>query len=88
MIDYLLIFFPAEHYLSTQGETGGIYSESYENVAVLFASIPDFMESFKEDTDLDDVNHFLKQLNDIIRSFDMVRVYYKSRVSEMANVPA
>ena len=62
----------AEHYLSTSRETGELYSESYEKVAVLFASMPNFMESFKDEDNLQLGLKRLKTLNEIIRSLDMV----------------
>ena len=65
-------FFIAEHYLSSHRETGELFSEKYEKVAVIFASMPDFMESFKDDTDLQAGLRALKALNEIIRSLDMV----------------
>ena len=67
-------FFIAEHYLSSHRETGELFSEKYEKVAVIFASMPDFMESFKDDTDLQAGLRALKALNEIIRSLDMVSV--------------
>jgi hypothetical protein len=67
-------FFPtAEHYLSSQGETGDLYSESYEKVAVLFASIPDYMDSSFTDSDFQRGVACLTMLNEIIASFDRVQ---------------
>ena len=65
-------FSTAEHYLSSSREPGELYCETYQKVAVLFASMPDFMESFRDDSDLQAGLHCLKTLNEIIRSFDMV----------------
>ena len=71
--------FSAEHYLYNKREGDGLYSESYENVAVLFASIPDFMDAFTEYEE-DSIGHgndggseCLDALNEIIASFDKVR---------------
>ena len=69
---YNVIYFTAEHYLSSSRETGELFSEKYEKVAVIFASMPDFMESFKDDTDLQAGLRALKALNEVIRSLDMV----------------
>ena len=80
-----VFFLTAEHYLSSHRETGGLYSESYDNVAVLFASIPDFMDSFKDGgTDLSAGMLCLKALNEIIRNFDMVKANY-SKYSRVPN---
>jgi hypothetical protein len=40
-------FFSASYYLINQREEGDLYSEVYSNVAVLFASIPDYMDEFR-----------------------------------------
>ena len=42
-----LPIFSANYYLTNQREEGDLYSEEYTNVAVLFASIPDYMDSFR-----------------------------------------
>ncbi len=39
--------FSASYYLTNQREEGDLYSEEYTHVAVLFASIPDYMDSFR-----------------------------------------
>ena len=67
-----MTYFIADHYLSSHRETGELFSETYEKVAVIFASMPDFMESFKDDTNLQAGLRALKALNEIIRSLDMV----------------
>ena len=67
--------FSADHYLSSHRETGELFSEKYEKVAVIFASMPDFMESFKDDTNLQAGLRALKALNEVIRSLDMVSKY-------------
>ena len=45
----------ASYYLTNQREEGDLYSEEYTHVAVLFASIPDYMDSFRFGTKHDDV---------------------------------
>lgn len=70
---YYHLLYIAEHYLSSQRETGELYCEAYEKVAVLFACIPDFMDSFSDDSDLQVGVECLKMLNEIIGSFDRVR---------------
>lgn len=67
-----MLYLSAEHYLSSTREPGELYCETYQKVAVLFASMPDFMDSFRDDSDLQAGLHCLKTLNEIIRSFDMV----------------
>ena len=66
------IYFIAEHYLSTHRDTGELFSEKYEKVAVIFAAMPDFLASFTDDTDLQAALRALKALNEIIRGLDMV----------------
>ena len=52
-----------------------LYSERYENIAVMFASIPNYKEFYDEN----DVNkqglECLRLLNEIICDFDKVCVY-------------
>ena len=71
---YVHIFSPLlplspSHSLSPQD----LYSQSHENVCVMFASIPGFWEFYNET----DINHggmeCLRLLNEIIADFDEVR---------------
>ena len=61
----------ADHYLSSNREPGDLYCESYEQVAVLFATIPDFMQTFIDDS-VGVGEECLKKLNLIISRFDKV----------------
>ena len=47
LVAKLLIQFITANYYLTQRDEGDLYSESYSNVAVLFASIPDYMDAFR-----------------------------------------
>merc|ERR1719244_1843979 len=38
----------ADEYLNSNRETGKLFSESYQNVAVMFASLPNFIDFFTE----------------------------------------
>ncbi len=71
------MLFLAEHYLTANREADGLYCETYENVAVLFASIPDFMDAFDEEAGLADGVDCLNALNEIIASFDKVSLIAK-----------
>ena len=57
--------------MSSNRETGDLYCESYEKVAVLFASIPGFMQTFIDDS-VGVGEECLEKLNLIISSFDRV----------------
>ncbi len=64
----------ADVYLANRRDTGRLYSESYNAVAVMFASIPDYIDFYTDN----DLHHggggiiCLKILNEIIASFDKV----------------
>ena len=56
---------------------GGLYSESYSSVAVMFASIPDYIDFYAESSLRSGGGRgfvCLKILNDIIAAFDRVRI--------------
>ena len=61
--------------MSSNREPGDLYCESYEKVAVLFATIPDFMKNFTDDS-VGVGEECLKKLNIIISSFDRVGIFY------------
>ena len=69
----------ADHYLSSNREPGDLYCESYEQVAVLFATIPDFMQTFIDDS-VGVGEECLKKLNLIISRFDKVNFNLKSNL--------
>lgn len=62
---------PAEIYLDRH-HPKGLYHEDYELVAVMFASIPNYMDRFTEGDS--EGMRSLEILNDIISGFDAVRV--------------
>ena len=51
-------------------EAGQLFSESYQNVAVMFASIPNYINFFSETDDKKPLNI----LHEIISKFDQVQV--------------
>ena len=63
---------PAEKFLQKQF-TDELYHESYHHVAVMFASIPNYSEFYKEHEFNDEGMGCLKVLNEIIVEFDLVR---------------
>ena len=69
---YMIGSFSAERYLSHSQENGSLYSEGYNNVAVIFASIPGFCGLYQESEVLEKGVTCLKALNEIIASFDKV----------------
>ena len=60
----------ADIYLSQRRETGKLYSESYESVAVMFASIPNYLDFYSEAEIHQGGVTCLKILNEIIAAFD------------------
>ena len=50
----------------------GLYHESYDNVVVMFASIPDFKEFYVQSDANNDGLECLRLLNEIIAEFDKV----------------
>ncbi|TRY75805.1 hypothetical protein TCAL_07001 [Tigriopus californicus] len=65
----------AELYISNNRSPGQLYSESYDHVAVMFASIPNYMDSFHLDTDF---IACLTMLNTIISAFDRLLLMEKT----------
>jgi hypothetical protein len=59
-------------YLAEGRETGKLYSEQYTNVAVMFASIPDYLEFYTDSEIHQGGVTCLMMLNDIISAFDKV----------------
>ena len=53
----------------------GLYSESHEDVCVMFASIPNFAEFYNESEINNQGLECLRLLNEIINDFDDVSLY-------------
>ena len=71
---YILQYFPGDlKFTNTMNIFQGLYNERYENIAVMFASIPNYKEFYDEN----DINkqglECLRLLNEIICDFDKVR---------------
>lgn len=64
----------AEVYLSSRRDAGKLYSESYAHVSVMFASIPNYLDFFTEEEIHQGGVNCLKILNEIISSYDKVRM--------------
>ena len=65
----------AEVYLSSRREPGRLYSESYQNVSVMFASIPNYLDYYSEAELNQGGVTCLKILNEIISSYDKVTIH-------------
>lgn len=71
LLENILPYHVAEHYLSSNRKTGHLYCETYRNVAVLFASIPNYLDFFTEtEIRAEGVRNCLKILNEIVAGFD------------------
>lgn len=66
----ILPFHIANHYLSEEIYTDELYYESYNEAAVMFASIPDFTEFYTENSINEEGKRCLQVLNEIICDFD------------------
>ncbi|KAG0715444.1 Adenylate cyclase type 2 [Chionoecetes opilio] len=62
----------AERYLNRQNATDELYHESFKNVSVIFASIPNYSKLNREHKYDKDGTKCLKVLNEIISDFDML----------------
>ena len=65
----------------------GLYSESYEDVCVMFASIPNFAEFYSESEINNQGLECLRLLNEIINDFDDVSVYIQYRYIDKPCMP-
>ena len=63
----------AEIYLSSNREPGKLFCEEYENVAVMFASLPRYLDFYTESEIKGGGDAPLKVLNQIIANFDKVK---------------
>lgn len=63
----------AEHFISNKNRSyDDLYSQSYEEVGVLFASMPNFSDFYSEDTVNNQGLECLRFLNEVISDFDAV----------------
>ena len=63
----------AEIYLSSNREPGKLFCEEYENVAVMFASLPRYLDFYTESEIKGGGDAPLRVLNQIIANFDKVK---------------
>ena len=66
------IAIPADVYLSEGRDPGKVYSELYTDVAVMFASIPNYMDFYTEAELHEGGVTCLMILNEIVSAFDEV----------------
>ncbi|XP_042859482.1 adenylate cyclase type 2-like, partial [Penaeus japonicus] len=71
LLQNILPLHVADMYLNRQGATDELYHESYHHVGVIFASIPNYGEFYRENEMNEDGKMCLKVLNEIISDFDM-----------------
>lgn len=74
----------AEHFIRNKTRSyDELYSQSYEEVGVLFASMPNFSDFYSEDTVNNQGLECLRFLNEVISDFDAVShlIYYTLRFS-------
>ena len=75
----------AEVYLSDHRRgTGKLYSESYTSVAVMFASIPDYLDFYTEEEISEGGVICLKILNEIISEFD--KLLFEAQFSRVEKI--
>lgn len=72
LLQNILPLHVADMYLNRQGATDELYHESYQHVGVIFASIPNYGEFYRENEMNEDGKMCLKVLNEIISDFDML----------------
>lgn len=70
LLENILPVHVAERYLHTSIEPDTLYHESYESVAVMFASIPNYLDFYTETSINDEGLKCLLLLNEIICDFD------------------
>ncbi|CAL4169343.1 unnamed protein product, partial [Meganyctiphanes norvegica] len=72
LLQNILPLHVADIFLNQQHQSDELYSESYHHVGVIFASIPNFKDFFKENENIDDGKRCLNVLNEIVSDFDML----------------
>ena len=65
-----------------------LYSEDYQDICVMFASIPNFWEFYSESSINDQGKECLRLLNEIIADFDEVQVHINSVVTTLVRAGA
>uniref|UniRef100_A0A4W5LPV6 adenylate cyclase n=1 Tax=Hucho hucho TaxID=62062 RepID=A0A4W5LPV6_9TELE len=71
----------AQHFLERDRHNEDLYSQSYERVGVLFASIPGFTDYYEQKELIHQDVECLRLLNEIIADFDEVRIQSTHAVS-------
>ncbi|KAK8731703.1 hypothetical protein OTU49_007429, partial [Cherax quadricarinatus] len=72
LLENLLPYHVADVFLNRQSNLGELYHESYQQVSVIFASIPSYAEFYRENVNINDGTTCLSVLNEIISDFDML----------------
>lgn len=72
LLQNILPLHVAERYLNRQNASDELYHESFKNVSVIFASIPNYSKLYREHMFDEDGTKCLKVLNEIISDFDML----------------
>ncbi|XP_045137606.1 adenylate cyclase type 2-like isoform X1 [Portunus trituberculatus] len=72
LLQNILPLHVAERYLNRQNATDELYHESFKNVSVIFASIPNYSKLYREYTRDNHGTECLRLLNEIISDFDML----------------
>lgn len=68
----------AAYFLSTTRHHDDLYSQSYAEVGVLFASMPNFSDFYSEESINNQGLECLRFLNEVISDFDAVSLTYKT----------
>ncbi|XP_054714099.1 adenylate cyclase type 2-like [Uloborus diversus] len=87
LLENILPAHVAQHFLSNNRQTEELYHERYRNVAVMFASIPNYKE-FYDETDINKQGlECLRLLNEIICDFDKLLLKPKfSRIEKIKTI--
>ncbi|XP_042243018.1 adenylate cyclase type 1-like [Homarus americanus] len=72
LLQNILPLHVADMYLNQQTQMDELYHESYDHVSVIFASIPNYSEFYRENVLNQDGKMCLRVLNEIISDFDML----------------
>lgn len=72
LLQNILPLHVADMYLNRQNVMDELYHESYHHVGVMFASIPNYSEFYKENEMNEEGKMCLRVLNEIISDFDML----------------
>lgn len=72
LLQNILPLHVAKRYLNRQNATDELYHESFKNVSVIFASIPNYSKLYSEHRFDQDGTKCLRVLNEIISDFDML----------------